>query len=437
MESPGIQVLITAQARGEDWPRLLATRLAEDGHVVTPMPGAREGAFGGSLGGRTCAAFRTQADVAVLAPGERLLSAVLRARRVPTIPAPGERADIEQVIERIRRAAGLAERRSGSPQKSIVVAVPTYRRNAQLKALLPCLADHLREIEDLAPSSRIVVADNDPAEGARSVVVGYAATGSVPVTYVHADVPGVAAARNACLQAARSGELMVFIDDDQMPRPMWLRYLLLAWMRTGSGAVAGPTRPVYPPGTASWIEMGPFHDASHLPRDAKMTLSAVTNFLIDVDVVRRHGLSFPEIGTRGGEDSWFTTAMVKRGVVISWEPEAIVDEAVPLQRTTPSWVLTRSVGDGVITGRIGTRFDGSGPHLSDRIRQTRAGVLRVLGGGARILRGLGTRDEATYGLGLHTAFRGLGIALGAWDLVFDEYARPGVARWRVDRSWEG
>lgn|GEM_PF-725916 len=437
MQASGLRVLIgTPSTVDGDTVEALLSALAADGHTVCVVETKSPRSKWRLLCQATPGGTSPRPDLLVLPPRAHMTTALARLTRIPVLPLPPRASDADHAGAIVRRVAGLAETRMKFDLRPLVVAVPTYRRNAQLQELLPILENRLDEVRDLTIERRILVADNDPDAGAATVVAQHRGHPNVPVDYLRVHVPGVAASRNACLDAARSGELLAFIDDDQIPRPGWLRHLLLARQRTGADAVAGPARPVYPVGTPAWIEAGPFHDTPRLPRDRRVSLSTVTNFLLDVDVARRLGLSFPDIGTRGGEDSWFTTMLARRGALITWEPGAVVDEAVPPPRTRPRWVLTRSLGNGVIAGRLGARSGGAGPPLTARLRQTAGGTARIAAGTARAAFGLARHSPAAMGAGLHTTFRGLGMALGAWDLVFDEYARAGDSRWRVDHDPE-
>ena len=78
----------------------------------------------------------------------------------------------------------------------VVIAVLTYRRPADLEELLPELLDQAGMV--LAPVE-IIVIDNDPDAGARTLVtdtswleVGEPATRPTPIRYVHEPAPGIA-----------------------------------------------------------------------------------------------------------------------------------------------------------------------------------------------------------------------------------------------------
>lgn len=369
-------------------------------------------------------------DVVVVDPCEQVTRRILAALRVPVVLDEGTPAD---VIAACRTACGLITPDPVLRTRDVTLAIPTYRRTDLLATLLPEVLTALQDEALPVGRRRVLVADNDPDTSARDLTLRLAAT-TPPglVEYVHVEQPGVAAARNACLEQAAPDDLLIFLDDDQQPRPGWLARLIGAHQRTGADFIAAPTRPTYPAPAASWIVAGPFHDGPTHPRDTLLGESAVTNCVIDMRAVTAMGLRFPDIGTRGGEDSWFTVMFAQRGGVIAWEPDAIVDEPVPAPRTPPRWVLTRSLGNGIIAGRLRAR---SGPHplsLTTRARTSASGMIRVGGGMVRAKLGLLRRDPALLGGGLHTTFRGLGMAVGAWDLVYDEYARDPRHRWRID-----
>ena len=128
----------------------------------------------------------------------------------------------------------------GPERPRLTVAVLTYLRNAYLAELLPAL------VEQAGPAAgrarvRILVVDNDPAGGAERTVGeaagaarpdGAAPTDTAPeIVYVHEPEPGIVAGRNRALDESAHEHLLVFIDDDELPRPGWLAALLDARLR--------------------------------------------------------------------------------------------------------------------------------------------------------------------------------------------------------------
>jgi len=77
------------------------------------------------------------------------------------------------------------------------------------------------------PSFRILVVDNAPADEATAQVVRAAAERG-PVDYLREPVPGLSHARNAAV-AATPGEILAWIDDDEVADPHWLAEIARAF----------------------------------------------------------------------------------------------------------------------------------------------------------------------------------------------------------------
>lgn len=127
----------------------------------------------------------------------------------------------------------------------IVIAVLTYRRAEDLKLALPRLAAQAQSLDtaeggDPLPAMVLVI-DNDPAASARTTVEEFARTlPSGLIAYVHEPKPGIAAARNRALTESSSKDLLVFIDDDEIPSERWLAQLLDLQRTSGAAAIVGP-----------------------------------------------------------------------------------------------------------------------------------------------------------------------------------------------------
>ena len=98
------------------------------------------------------------------------------------------------------------------------VVIPTHCRNAYLrKAIESVLAQE--EVE-----KEIIVVDNVPSESTRDVCSDY------PVRYLQHDRKGPSAARNLGVSHAK-GELLAFLDDDDLWPPGSLKVRLDEWAR--------------------------------------------------------------------------------------------------------------------------------------------------------------------------------------------------------------
>ena len=97
---------------------------------------------------------------------------------------------------------------------TVTVLVPTFRRPVDLARCLRALSAQTR------PAAQIVVVRRAGDEETEAMLRDWPAAGMVVETVV-VDVPGVVAAMNAGLVAAR-GEIVALTDDDAAPRPDWL-----------------------------------------------------------------------------------------------------------------------------------------------------------------------------------------------------------------------
>lgn len=310
----------------------------------------------------------------------------------------------------------------------VTIAVPTYRRLELLRALIPALdaqaADAIARCPFVGEVDLLVI-DNDPDRTAAGALAEQSADLSVPLRVVGEGVPGVSAVRNTALDQTTGRDVLVFIDDDELPHDGWLVELLETWRAQGADAVAGRVvsrfdRPVDP-----WIAAGGFFERRSLATGTPIGVAATNNLLLDRRTVARLGLRFDlSLGSSGGEDTVFTRTLTASGGRMVWCDEAVVTDLVPADRMSRSWVLARAYSYGNSAAIADLRLQ-SAPsrRLVARARWIALGSTRVTVGTARSLFGRATgrvRDDAR---GRRTARRGAGMVAGAVGSVYHEYGR--------------
>lgn len=314
----------------------------------------------------------------------------------------------------------------------VVIAVLTYKRPADLAAVLPMLVAQAHEAGELA-ETRVLVVDNDPVGSARTTVGAFddgtpetPGAGSTRVEYRNETTPGIAAARNCALTAAADDDVLVFIDDDERPTGRWLFELLSTYRTYGSAAVAGPVISEYEVDPDAWIAAGDFFRRRRLPTGTPLEVAATNNLLLDMHVVRRLGLEFDvDLGLTGGSDTLFTRKIRDAGALLTWCDEAIVIDVVPASRLTRSWVLRRALRSGNSWSLTSLMLaDGTRARLRQRAELTARGSARLAGGSAQFVVGVATRSLRRRARGERTLARGAGMAAGAWGYVYREYNRP-------------
>ncbi|MCZ2836435.1 glycosyltransferase family 2 protein [Modestobacter sp. VKM Ac-2985] len=312
----------------------------------------------------------------------------------------------------------------------VTVAVPTYRRPEQLRALLPLVLAQTRAVTVAAPDDwqvRVLVIDNDPDGGAAETVADL--TGP-DLRYVAESRPGIPAVRNRALDEAAGDDLLVFIDDDERPWPGWLAALLDTWRASGAAVVSGRVV-VEPAGELDpWIEAGGFFLRRRMPTGTRVHTASTNNLLVDVQQVRELGIRFSvDVGLAGGEDTLFTRAVTRAGGSIVWCDESVVADPVPASRTTRRWVLTRAYCHGNIAVLTPLRLaTGRGARSTVRVRGGLGGATRAVAGTGRWSVGVLVGSLAHQARGRRMAHRGTGMVAGALGIVAQEYARPGQRR---------
>ena len=334
----------------------------------------------------------------------------------------------------------------------LTIAMLTYRRNDYLAQVIPELLAQADDVCDAQTTASVLIVDNDPQAGARAVVEAARAAlgGEQPeaaessgaadldaaatsrLVYVHEPEPGIVAGRNRALSQAHGSDALVFIDDDEIPSPGWLKALVSTWRAQGCAAVTGPTPPTFEVDPSAWVVASGAFDSWEAADGAQVRSADTGNLLLDLAVVEGLGLRFdPRYGLTGGEDSLFTRQLTRAGGVIRFAAGAVVTKRVPAARARRTWVLERSLRSGSSWARV--RIDTAAPDggASGRLARLRlrlgygakglakAGIDGARAGVARI-RG-DVPAQARYEV---SSRGGLGMVVGALGVHVREYGRP-------------
>lgn len=306
----------------------------------------------------------------------------------------------------------------------MIVAVATFRRRADLAELLPMLRSQAREVSAADPgaAASVLVVDNDAHGSARGVV----GPGEDDVRYVIEARAGIAAARNRALEESAAADLLVFIDDDERPAEGWLARLLDAWRLYGAAAITGPVTSIVDGPLDPWLAAGGIFDRWHrttTPTGSRLASAATNNLLLDLGRVRAHRLRFvDELGLSGGEDTLFTSQLVRLGERIVWCADAEVVESVRPERVSRRWMMMRAFSYGTIDCRVAVALAPKRTRrFAARLRCTGHGVARVGYGASRAALGFGTGAKRHQALGSQTLMRGLGLLLGSLGYTYRRY----------------
>lgn len=308
---------------------------------------------------------------------------------------------------------------AGAPLPRVVIAVPTYRRTALLPELVAAIAADAAE----APAQwRILLVDNDPEASAR------AAAAALGVGHLHVPTPGIAAARQAALEAAEGDELVVMIDDDLVPEPGWLAGLVETWRAHRPDAVMGFVRYVWPEGTDPWVAAGGFMRRTRFPTGTPLQALSTGNVLIDPRRARELGVAFDvALGLSGGSDLDFGHRLLAAGGTIVASAESVARDDIVAWRTTRAFVQRRAICQGQVRVRIMSRDELPSARAAKRAGHLVGGLARVpvFAAAERLARLRG--DVAASATFQRRLWFAQGRVLGALGRFEPEYGRPAPA----------
>jgi succinoglycan biosynthesis protein ExoM len=278
--------------------------------------------------------------------------------------------------------------------------------------------DQAAEVGD----TTVLVVDNDPAASALALADEFP---SDRVRFVHEPTPGIVAARNRALDESAGADVLLFIDDDELPDSGWLRNMVGTWQRTAAAAVSGPVLSAFAVKPDPWITAGGFFVRRRLPTGTELTIAASGNLLLDLEQVRRAGVRFDgRFSVSGGSDSLFTSELHQRGYRMVWCDEATVADVVPPTRANRRWVLRRAVRSGNVSSRVALILtEGRLERLATRAVLLARSGARIVGGAVRLTLGTITRSVSHQARGSRTLARGIGMAAGAFGYIRQEYRR--------------
>lgn len=231
----------------------------------------------------------------------------------------------------------------------VTVLICTRNRRASLKRTLDSLA-RCRVAPDLR--WEVLVVDNGSSDGTSAVIEDFAS--KLPIRSVREDVPGLSHARNTGVRHA-GGRYILWTDDDVLVEGGWLEAYASAFAAHPEAAFfGGRVHPVLEPPTPAWLSNNldllehllaarDFGDESfeirgnddRLPFGASFAVRAndQTEHLYDTDL----GVS-PTM-RRSGEETQLLRAILAKGGVGRWVPEAIVSHVIPPQRQKLAYVV--------------------------------------------------------------------------------------------------
>ncbi len=180
------------------------------------------------------------------------------------------------------------------------------------------------------PAWEIVIVDNGSSDDTAQTVAELQKRHDLPLRYIYEPTPGVSAARNAGIRAARY-DILAFTDDDCRVDPSWLSAIQQCFITDPSIAMVGGRVDLFDPADFE-ISTRRFEDRFEIKTiDDMFTRLIGCNVAISADAVRRAGFFDTAIGPgtafKAGEDHELFYRILKGGAKVVYEPEVRIEHA--------------------------------------------------------------------------------------------------------------
>lgn len=223
----------------------------------------------------------------------------------------------------------------------------------------------------------ILIVENDKTANTQQIIEScLPLRNGLVLTYVLEKELGIPIARNRAVQEAiaMEGDLLAFVDDDEIVATDWLCELVKAYETEGQPLVGGQVRVAAPVGDLNLMS-AIMHDCVDRQFQANENrlqnaasdnpqIVATNNWLADLNLFTEDGLKFDEsLRLTGGSDAKFTRDLWDIGKKSAHAPNAIVYATMPKKRLTFSYQFNEA------KQRTMTRFHMT--HSNRRFARTR------------------------------------------------------------------
>jgi len=231
---------------------------------------------------------------------------------------------------------------------------------------LPDALDAYQGLETPAGGWRLIIVDNGSTDATKDIIATFASL--LPITYRYEPKKGKNIALNTALPSV-FGDLVVFTDDDVLPRADWLRQLRrVADAQSAYAMFAGTIRPKWErppePWILNWVPLSPTYAVLDPDQDGACDPRLVfgANMTVRSEVFEK-GYRFDEsVGPKSGRyrrymggETEFTVRLAKAGYQAWHCKDAVVYHMIRAEQMTRPWVLRRAVYFGRGEYRLETR----------------------------------------------------------------------------------
>jgi glycosyltransferase involved in cell wall biosynthesis len=276
--------------------------------------------------------------------------------------------------------------RPGSPP-GVSVVICTFNRSALLRDALLSFG---RAIRSAPPTFRceLIVVDNGSTDDTADAVSVATRDSAVPLKYVREPARGLSMARNTGVRTAKHG-IVAFADDDVFVGAGWLNAIARAFADAPEiCCVGGKTIPVFESGRPAWIDddllrfygstcSGEARREMRYPEHPFGVNMAARRVVFDTVGGFHPSLGRARDNLRSNEESDFFRRASAAGFRTIYEPSAVLEHRIPVERAQQRWLLSRAYWQG-ISDVLTRLLEAERPARSQLMRTGLAELLKLL-----------------------------------------------------------
>jgi glycosyltransferase involved in cell wall biosynthesis len=243
----------------------------------------------------------------------------------------------------------------------LTYAFCTYNRADRLEALVAAMRAQTCPIP-----FEILAVNNNSRDATTDVLARLAAMSGAPLRWVTETTQGIVAARNRAIEESVDSDIMVFIDDDEMPLPGLLEAAARAILDEGADCAGGRVAMDFSqharPGWLGDELLGFLAAVDHGPDPFWITDDSTPIWTANIAYAMKLFRDAPELrfdkrydrkgsAIGGGEDGIMLRALMERGARIRYCPEMAVLHAVDPWRLQRAYFLKLHYQAGRRRGR--------------------------------------------------------------------------------------
>ncbi|MBO7744920.1 glycosyltransferase family 2 protein [Paenibacillus sp. MWE-103] len=232
------------------------------------------------------------------------------------------------------------------------IAICTHNRAADVKEALVSLME-----QNFDGPFEVIVIDNRSTDNTREVVEEFRKMVDIPVLYVYEERLGLSVARNRAIREAK-GEYILFLDDDAVASPDWIRCIVALFeLDKRIGVAGGKIEPAWEGSEPEW-----------LPEENR-TLYTILDYADEIVEMKKPHIPFganvafrmsvfgetapfrEDLGRVGSnllssEESELIER-IREKYTVFYTPHASVLHKIPRSRISRKWLLRRIYWQGV------------------------------------------------------------------------------------------